>query len=558
MSAAGTGTAAGCPARVGPSGALMVCGTSSDAGKSQMVAGICRVLARRGVRVAPFKGQNMSLNSVVTPDGAEIGRAQWVQALAAGAPPEAAMNPVLLKPTGERESQVVVLGRPWRTLDAVGFHRAKAELVDVVDSALADLRRRYDLVVLEGAGSAAEINLLDHDLVNLGLAARSGIPALVVGDIDRGGVFAHLFGTVALLPDGLSGCIRGFVINKFRGDPALLGDATSQLEARCGVPTLGVMPFLSGTALDAEDSLALSGAVSGTLPGAPAAPPEGSDVLDVAVVRFPRISNFTDLDPLVLEPGVAVRFVDHPAWLGEPDLVVLPGTKATMADRRWLRRSGLEAALGRLRTGGAPPVVLGICGGYQMLGRRVEDPDGVEDGEPAIDGLGWLDVVTRFERSKWTAWRRGVLAGGDVPVSGYEIRHGRPDPGPRAVPWFRLEAGGRGDGGTGAGGAGGRGVADPVAGRGSGSPDQEEGVRDESAGVLGTSLHGVLESDAFRGDLLAWVAGRRGKFRAPSAVCFARARQDRIDRVADACEAHLDLDAVWAIAEGAAGREGSR
>lgn len=498
----------------------MVCGTSSDAGKSYVAAGLCRALARRGVRVAPFKGQNMSLNSTVTVEGAEIGRAQWVQAVAAGAEPEAAMNPVLLKPTGDRTSQVVVLGRPWRTLDAAEYRRAKADLVGVVDEALADLRRRYDLVVLEGAGSPAEVNLLDHDLVNLGLAARAGLPAVVVGDIDRGGVFAHLFGTVALLPETLRRSVRGFVINKFRGDPALLGGATAELEERCGVPTLGVLPFLPGAALDAEDSMGLA-ALAPAHTGAPA----GAGLLDVAVVRFPRIANFTDVEPLALEPGVSVRLVGHPAALGDPDLVVLPGTKATVADLAWLQDSGLAAAVARLRRRRHGPVLLGLCGGYQMLGRRIEDPDAVESPRAAVDGLGWLDLTTRFGPAKRTARRRGVQPEGGIPVAGYEIHHGIPRPGPGAVPWLRLDP---------AAGADGR--------------QEEEGVRDDEHGVLGTSLHGLFESDLLRAHILVVAAHRRRKVFRPSGVSFEAARSARLDRVADACEDHLDLEALIALA----------
>ena len=279
----------------------MVCGTTSDAGKSTVVAGLCRLLARQGVSVAPFKGQNMSLNSMVTPEGAEIGRAQWVQAVAAGATPEAAMNPVLLKPTSERSSQVIVMGRPLEVRQAAQYQQSKVDLVAVVDAALADLRRRFDVVICEGAGSPAEINLFDNDIVNLGLAARAGVPAVVVGDIHRGGVFAHLFGTVAVLPQDLRDCVRAFIINRFRGDPGLLADAPAQLEALCGVPTLGVLPYLPGLVLDAEDSLhQMLDAASGSTPVSL----DGGH-LDVVVLRFPRLSNFTDLDPLTIEPGVA-------------------------------------------------------------------------------------------------------------------------------------------------------------------------------------------------------------------------------------------------------------
>ena len=262
------------------------------------------------------------------------------------------MNPVLLKPTSDRSSQVIVMGRPVETQPAADYQRGKAALVDVVDAALADLRSRFDVVICEGAGSPAEINLLDHDIVNLGLAARAGMPAVVVGDIHRGGVFAHLYGTVALLPEDLRRCVRGFIINMFRGDPALLGDAMDQLEARCGVPTLGVLPYLPGLVLDAEDSL------HRMLGARPEPPAPVAERLDVVVLRLPRLSNFTDFDPLFVEPGVTVRFVDHPSAFGDPDLVVLPGTKSTVSDLEWLRASGLLAAIearraGALAAGGA-------------------------------------------------------------------------------------------------------------------------------------------------------------------------------------------------------------
>ena len=400
----------------------MVCGTASDVGKSVLVAGLCRVYARQGIAVAPFKAQNMSLNSAVTADGAEIGRAQALQAVGAGIEAEAIMNPILLKPTGDRRSQVVVLGRPVGVLTAAEYQGGKLDLWGVVLDSLAELRARFDVVLLEGAGGAAEINLLDRDLVNLPLAARAGVPAVVVGDIDRGGVFAALYGTVALLPPELRACIRGFVINKFRGDPALLGDVTADFEARCAVPTLGVVPFLPGITIDAEDSLALD--------RPPPVRPDAS--VRVAVVRFPRISNFTDLDPLFDEPEVEVRFVTSRDQLGRPDLVVLPGTKATVDDLDWLRSTGLDAAIA---ASGAD--VLGICGGYQMMGRRIVDE--VESGRGEVPGLGWLDVETTFAADKVTRRRRGRSGGEEV--HGYEIHHGRTSLGPRATPWLELDDG---------------------------------------------------------------------------------------------------------------------
>jgi adenosylcobyric acid synthase len=469
----------------------MVCGTASDVGKSSVVAGLCRVLHRQGVRVAPFKAQNMANNAYVTPAGHEIGRAQGVQALAAGAVPEVAMNPILLKPTGERTSQVVVMGEPLGHLDAATYQAEKPRLFSTVLGALADLRSRFDVVIIEGAGSPAEINLLHSDLVNLRLAAAAGVPAVVVGDIDRGGVFAALYGTVALLPDDLRGLVRGFVVNKLRGDPALLAEGPAELERRCGVPTLGVLPYLHGVSLDAEDSLAL-----------PEVAPADGSALDVAVVRFPRIANFTDLDPLSLEPGVGVRFVDRVAALGRPDVVILPGTKATVADLEWLRGRGLDRAI---ETCGAR--VLGICGGYQMMGRTIVDD--VESGRGSVDGLGWLDATTVFAPAKVTRQRRGrALHQG---VTGYQIHHGRVT---ATDPWIVLDD------------AYGHEAEGSVAGR-----------------FSGTTLHGLFEDDGFRAAFLGI---------APSGLSFAAAREDQIDRLADMLEAHLDLTAIDSlIKEGA-------
>ena len=302
--------------------------------------------------------------------------------------------------------------------EAAEHQASKRTLVGVVDAALASLRARFDVVVCEGAGSPAEINLLRNDIVNLGLARRAGIPAVLVGDIERGGVFAHLLGTVAILPDELSSLIGGFVINRFRGDPALLGGAAAELEDRCGIATLGVLPHLGDLGLDAEDSLAL--AQPSGLPAAACAAG-----LDVAAIRLPRLSNFTDLDPLAAEPGVHVRWVAGPGALGDPDLVVIGGTpRATVADLHWLRGSGLAGALGRVAPGASPPVILGICGGFQMMGRELRDPAGVESAEPASAGLGWLPVDTDFEEEKLTRLTATVGPGG-MPVHGYEIRHGR-------------------------------------------------------------------------------------------------------------------------------------
>ena len=490
-------------------GAIMVCGTASDAGKSTVTTGLCRLLARRGVAVAPFKGQNMSLNSMVTADGGEIGRAQWLQALAAGAEPEVAMNPVLLKPTGERAAHVVVMGHPAGEEEAGRYLATKRTLVDVVDRALASLRARYDVVVCEGAGSPAEINLLRDDLVNLGLARRAGIPAIVVGDIERGGVFAHLYGTVAILPPELSSLVGGFVVNRFRGDRALLGGATAELEDRCGIPTFGVLPHLGPLELDAEDSLVLARA-SG-------APPPGVAGIDVAAIRLPRLSNFTDLDPLVVEPGVHVRWVDQPGALGDPDLVVLGGSRATTADLQWLRDNGLAGALTALRAAPVPPAFLGICGGFQMLGTSIEDPDGVESATATTAGLGWLPVHTVFGTEKITRLASATGPGG-TPLHGYEIRHGHVARQPGCTAWLDRT---------------------PAA-----------SARDAAGMVVGTTLHGLFEADAFRAGFLAEIAARRGRAWRSSGASYAAARDGQVDRIADACESYLDTEQLWRLVEG--------
>ena len=479
-------------------GGLLVAGTTSDAGKSALVAGICRVLHRRGIAVAPFKAQNMSNNSVVTVDGGEIGRAQAMQAHACGLAPSVDFNPVLLKPGSDRSSQVVVRGRADGMVSAQSYQQRKAALLGVVTESLADLRRRFDVVVCEGAGSPAEINLRANDIANMGLAQAADLPVVVVGDIDRGGVLAHLFGTVAVLGKADQARIAGFVINKFRGDPALLAPGLEQLRALTGRPTFGVVPWADGLWLDAEDSL--SAVADGTL-GAPA-PPHGSQWLRVAVVRLPRISNATDAEALACEPGVAVRYVTEPSRLADADLVVLPGSKSTVADLAWLRRTGLADAVLAHARAGRP--VLGICGGYQMLGRSIADPSGVEGGSAA--GLGLLDLEVEFAAEKTLATPTGTAWG--VPVTGYEIHHGQ--------------------------------VVR------SGDPQLLEGEGSDTGDVLGTHWHGLLENDEFRRLLLTRLAGRAGRtgFVAARDTDFAAARAAQLDLLGDLVEQHVDLCAL--------------
>ncbi|MET0997641.1 MAG: cobyric acid synthase [Marmoricola sp.] len=479
--------------------ALLVAGTTSDAGKSIVSTGLCRAFSRRGVKVAPFKSQNMSNNSMVcaAPDGAaEIGRAQWIQALAARAEPEAAMNPVLLKPGSDQRSHVVVMGQPAGEISSRDFVDGRRHLAAAAYAAFDDLSSRYDVVVAEGAGSPTEINLRPSDYVNMGLARHASIPTVVVGDIDRGGVFAAMFGTVALLEAEDQRLVTGFVVNKFRGDISLLGPGLSELTRLTGRRVYGVLPWHPDLWLDSEDALELDG--RRTRGDGPA--------LRVVVLRFPRISNFTDVDALGIEPGVDVVFASDPRALADADLVVLPGTRATIADLAWMRERGLDRAVLAHAAAGRP--VLGICGGFQMLGRSISDPAGVEGSPGAVaDGLGLLGVRTDFAEAKVLRLPTGHALG--APTTGYEIHHGRIT---------------RHD-------------------------DVEEflgGARDGH--VFGTMWHGSLEGDDFRAALLRVVAGLGDREWSPSGVSFPAARERRLELLADLVEEHLDVDALLSLA----------
>jgi adenosylcobyric acid synthase len=479
-------------------GALLVAGTTSDAGKSVLTAGICRWLVRQGVKAAPFKAQNMALNSAVTADGAEVGRAQAMQALACGIEPEAAMNPVLLKPGSDTHSQVVVLGTPLAEVGALDYRDLKPRLEPVVRDSLADLRARFDVVVCEGAGSPAEINLRDRDLANMGLARMAGLPVIVVGDIDRGGVLAAMFGTLAVLAPEDQRLIAGFVVNKFRGDGRLLAPGLSMLESLTGRPTLGVLPWRSDLWLDAEDSLDLDSRPRAVLP------PLGRDTLRIAVVRLPRLSNITDVDPLAAEPGVDVRLVSTPGEIADADLVVLPGTRATVSDLAWLRQVGLASAIVARATAGRP--VLGICGGFQMLARTIEDD--VESKQGVVDGLGLLPAAVHFGPEKVLARRTGEALG--QRVEGYLIHHGRV-----AV-------------------SGGEAFLDGCA----------------VGSVSGATWHGMFEADGFRRAFLRDLAARTGRdFVGASDVSFGAVRERRFDVLADLVEEHLDTSALVHLIE---------
>ncbi|MEU6843153.1 cobyric acid synthase [Streptomyces sp. NPDC046716] len=487
-------------------GGLLVAGTTSDAGKSVVTAGICRWLVRQGVKVAPFKGQNMSLNSFVTREGAEIGRAQAMQAQAARVEPTALMNPVLLKPGSDRSSQVVLMGRPVGEMSARGYHGGRqAALLDTVVGCLEELRGSHDAVICEGAGSPAEINLRRTDIVNMGVARAARLPVLVVGDIDRGGVFASFFGTTALLAPEDQELLAGYLVNKFRGDVSLLEPGLDMLKSLTGRDTYGVLPYQHGLGIDEEDGLRVS--LRGTVRESVVAPPVGEDVLRVAVCAVPLMSNFTDVDALAAEPGVVVRFVDRAEELVDADLVVVPGTRGTVKALEWLRERGLADALARRAAEGRP--VLGICGGFQVLGERIEDD--VESQAGVVDGLGLLPVRVRFAAEKTLARPVGEALGSSV--EGYEIHHG---------------------------------VAEVLGGE-----PFLDGCR--VGAVWGTHWHGSLESDDFRRAFLREVASAAGRRFVPAAgTSFADLREEQLDRLGDLIERHADTDALWRLIEGGA------
>ncbi|WP_027586610.1 cobyric acid synthase [Acidipropionibacterium thoenii] len=484
---------------------ILIAGTSSDAGKSLVVTALCRAAARRGIDVAPFKAQNMSNNSMVCADGAEIGRAQYLQAQAAGVEPTSAMNPVLLKPGTDRRSFVVLRGHPGGSLEAGEYTTGRRHLAEAAFAAYDELSAAHQLVVCEGAGSPAEINLRRGDYVNLGLAEAKNLPMVLVGDIDRGGVLASIYGTWALLDDHDRSHLAGYLINKFRGDEAVLSPGLEEITRRSGLPCLGVLPWVDGVWLDGEDALEVGRwrhEGESTEPNA----------LRVAVVRLPRISNATDVDALAGEPGVDVQVSVNPATCAQADVVVLPGSRATVSDLEWLRSTGIAAVIADRAAAGR--TVVGICGGYQMLSQLIVDPEG-EEAAPGsrIEGLGLLPVEVNFAADKVTTLSQGSWR--DIPVGGYEIHHGCCTVLPQ-------------------------------------SRDQVEPFLDgcRVGSVWGTMWHGAFECDAFRRAWLEQAAAEAGiDWHADHAATGYQARRGQmIDTLADALEAHVDVGGLLDLA----------
>lgn len=479
--------------------AIMVQGTTSDAGKSVLVAGLCRVLARKGIAVAPFKSQNMALNSAVTQDGGEIGRAQAVQAQACRIEPTVDMNPVLLKPNTDIGAQVIVQGKALADMDAVGYHNYKKVVMGPIMDSFAKLQAQYQTVVIEGAGSPAEINLRENDVANMGFAEKADVPVIIIADIDRGGVFAHLYGTLALLSESEQNRVKGFVINRFRGDIKLLESGLDWLEQKTGKPVLGVLPYLHGLMLEAEDAINSQQVESTT-----------DQPLRVAVPVLTRVSNHTDFDPLRMHPQVNLMLVGKGEPLPPCDLVIIPGTKNVRDDLAYLKEQGWDQQIQRhLRLGGK---LMGICGGYQMLGQTIADPLGIEGKAGESQGLGYLDVTTVLEQEKQLKQVSGILTlpnQASVPVRGYEIHAGVTTTGVQVDAPIQLESG----------------------------LDGQLGLDNQ---VFGTYLHGIFERQEACDAILSWAG-----LEATQTPDFDQIREQGIDRVADTIEQYLDLEALW-------------
>lgn len=517
---------------------IMVQGTMSNSGKSFLVAALCRIFRQDGYRVAPFKSQNMALNSYITEDGLEIGRAQAMQAEAAGIAPTVDMNPILLKPTSQMGSQVIINGEVYGNLKAMDYYRRKPEFIPVVRQAFERLSSQYDIVVLEGAGSPAEINLRENDIVNMGMAKIAGAPVLLVGDIDRGGVFASLYGTVSLLEPEEQAMIKGLVINKFRGDVKILEPGLAMIEERLHIPVTGVIP-MEQIDIDDEDSLSERLNCTGDTAQTVYSGNESDTVssgLDIAVIRLPHISNFTDFAVLERHSGVRLRYVERMGQLGMPDLVILPGTKNTMADLTWLRESGLEPGIIRLVEEAKVPVI-GICGGYQMLGSFLHDPDGVEgEAGSSMRGMGLLNADTTFGEEKTRTRISGTMMSGirmfsgcdGMRLCGYEIHMGKTVTGKTVTEKREPEA---------------------VVSRAAVCLEdgRMDGMERGDGLVFGSYLHGLFDNEELTGSLLARLAEKKGICLDLLEESVEAYKERQYDKLADLVRNALDMEQIYRI-----------
>ena len=498
-----------------PAKILMIQGTGSSVGKSVLVTALCRIYRQEGLNVAPFKAQNMSLNSYVTSDGGEIGRAQAVQAEAAGILPTVEMNPVLLKPEADNRSQIIIRGKVADTIAAADFLGFKSKLWNAITESIDRLRNAFDLVVIEGAGSPAEINLKDRDLVNMKVARYCDAPVLLAADIDRGGIFAALVGTMELLEPAERELVKAFIVNKFRGDVSLLTPGLRWLEERTGVPVAGVIPYFHDIHIAEEDSI--------TSEKRYAMKRRTNFDVDIAVIGLPHIANFDDFDPLEREPRVRLRYVEAGDELGAPDLIILPGTKSTVADLGYLRATNRDCEIITLVSRGTP--IIGICGGYQMLGSTIHDPDGIESTAPITPALALLPVTSRFSPVKsthqiraCTRITRGILAQAkDAPVSGYEIHMGQTES-PNGARPFSIER------------------------RSGESCSDQDGCISEDGHILGTYIHGLFHNDMWRRAILSELAERKGK--TLSAMTSSFSADEEYDRLAAHVRASLKMDLI--------------
>lgn len=497
---------------------IMVQGTMSNAGKSVLVAGLCRIFKQDGYRVAPFKSQNMALNSYVTKDGFEMGRAQVMQAEAAGIEPEITMNPILLKPTNDIGSQVIVNGKSIGNMSARDYFGFKKSLVPNILEAYRTLESNYDIIVIEGAGSPAEINLKSEDIVNMGMAEMVNAPVLLVGDIDRGGVFAQLIGTIILLDEAEQKRVCGLIINKFRGDKTILDPGLVTLEAMTGIPVVGVTPYLKKLQLEDEDSLT-DKFTTQQAPG----------LIDIAVIRYPRISNFTDFHVFEQIPGVTVRYITSVGELKNPDMICLPGTKNTMSDLKWLRQNGLEAAIKKEKSSGT--VIFGICGGYQMLGTTLNDLKGIEEGG-TIAGMGFLPMDTYFEAEKQTDRVSGnfnKLSGifqelSGKAIEGYEIHMGQSVFRSPVTTLTQLNY-------------------DSI------WKTAKDGVFSEN--VYGSYVHGIFDKEGIAPIIISSLAEKKGiRFEDLSNFDYHKLKEDQYDYLANELRKHLDMEKIYEIMEG--------